>query len=260
LNQAYSNWEISEEDFQAPQEPLEESSHSLADAELNTSDLEQTSVANALSEDHNTQPHTDNKKLESSAAKETHTTTAKDSATEWVPASSIHASHQWPWTVTITLLILILLAQVLHHYRLPLAKDPLLGPQVQALYETLGQPLPRVADITRYTSTLTGMVSDPQSPGTLSLQAVIANQATDAQPYPWISIRLENRFGTPVGARIFKPEEYLTKAAKNQIMAAGVSESVRLAIVDPGQDAVGVKLDTCLPLSIGLRCSHEGQQ
>lgn len=256
FNEAYSNWDISEEDLHATQESIEETLELPNETELEVPLPQKAPTDQSASEINITQLHTRTTQLESSAANETATDTAKES----ISIPSVNTPRRWPWTTASILLILILLTQGLHHYRLSLAKNLLLGPQIQSLYEALGHPLPRFADITRYTSTLTGMVSDPQSPGTLSLQAVIANQATDAQPYPWISIRLENRFGTPVGARIFKPEEYLAKAAKNQIMAAGVSESVRLAIVDPGQDAVGVKLDTCLPLSTGLRCSHEGQQ
>ena len=274
LNQAYSNWELSPEDFQ---ERKEDSLHSLDESELEAHGLETPNFqalpvdnnAEEVSTEYKSSPsESGNTPIDSSTAaqldsKESpkifNNAVTADDTSKLIPTDSVNTTSDWPWTATSLVLILILLAQGLHHYRQTLATHPLLGPQVHALYAALGQPLPAPVDITRYTSTLTGMVSDPQLPGTLQLRAVIANQDTSAQPYPWISVRFENRFGNAVGARTFKPEDYLGIAIKDQLMAAGVSTSIALAIVDPGQDAVGIKIDTCLPLSTGLRCSHDNQ-
>ena len=274
FNQAYSNWDLSPEDFE---EKTEDSLHSIDERELeahglgtpNLQALPVDNKADEVSTEYKSSPsETENTPPSASAAPEldskesskiiNDTVTANDTSKPSTTASA-NTARYWLWTSTSLVLILILLAQVLHYYRQTLGNYPLLGPQVHALYASLGQPLPAPVDITRYTSTLTGMVSDPQSPGTLQLKAVIANQDTSAQPYPWISVRLENRFGSAVGARTFKPEEYLGTAIKDQLMAAGISTSIALALIDPGQDAVGVKIDTCLPLSTGLRCTHDNQ-
>ncbi len=270
FNQAYSNWDISAEDIEAtaddslhtvdenefetldPQtlladEPLPEADINQADTAVNAAHSIEASPLKSASED-STQPN--NNSMTADVPDEP----ALDSTT------TANKTRHWPWATLSTVLILAVVAQGIHHYRQQLASNPSIGTQVRAFYTALGYPLPPSADITLYSSNLSSMVSDPQSAGTLQLNASITNQATHAQPYPWVSIRLENRFGTPIGARTFKPEEYLDKALNETLMASGVTVPINLAIVDPGQDAVGVKIDTCLPLSTGLHCTHQGQQ
>ena len=274
FNQAYSNWDLSPEDFE---EKTEDSLHSIDERELEAHGLETPNLqtlpvdnkADEVSTEYKSSPsETENTPPAASAAPELDSkgstkifndAVTADDTSKLIPTNSVNTTSYWPWTATSLVLILTLLVQGLHHYRQTLGNYPLLGPQVHALYAALGQPLSAPVDITRYTSTLRGMVSDPQLPGTLQLKAVIANLGASAQPYPWISVRLENRFGNAVGARTFKPEEYLGTAIKDQLMATGISTSIALALVDPGQDAVGVKIDTCLPLSTGLRCTHDNQ-
>jgi predicted Zn finger-like uncharacterized protein len=274
LNQAYSNWDLSPEDFE---EKTEDSLHSIDERELEAHSLETPSFqalsvdnrADEVSTENKSSPSENgNTPLDTPALPELDSkgstkifndAVTADETSKPTPTASVNTARYWPWTVASLVLILIVLAQGFHHYRQTLANHPLLGPQVHALYTALGKPLSAPVDIKRYTSTLTGMVSDLQLPGTLQLKAVITNQDTSSQPYPWISVRLENRFGNAVGGRTFKPEEYLGTAIKDQLMAAGISTSIALALVDPGQDAVGVKIDTCLPLSTGLRCTHDNQ-
>ncbi|MGD9842553.1 MAG: DUF3426 domain-containing protein [Steroidobacteraceae bacterium] len=167
--------------------------------------------------------------------------------------------HHWPWAVTSILLGLGLAAQLLHHYRQDLSRHPSVGPQLTRLYAAVGQPLAPQWDINFYSIKQWGIVSDPQTTGTLRVRASVTNGAPFAQPYPLLQLSLEDRFGSNVGSRAFKPDEYLSNRAQaTRLLAAGESANIDLAIVDPGQDAVGFQFDTCLSLTSGLRCTHAG--
>ena len=270
FNQAYSNWDISAEDIEAT---ADDSLHSVDENELETFDPQTLLTDELLPEADINKANTAvnaTHSIEASPLKSgsenltqpNNTSTSDDAPKEPALDSTTTANktRHWPWATLSVALIFAITAQGVHHYRLQLASNPSIGTQVRSLYASLGHPLPPSADITRYSSTLSSMVSDLQSPSTLRLNASITNQADSAQPYPWLSIRLENRFGTPIGARTFRPEEYLDKAPHETLMASGVTVPINLAIIDPGQDAVGVKIDTCLPLSTGLHSTHQGQQ
>lgn len=167
-------------------------------------------------------------------------------------------SRRWPWVIASFMLMLVLAGQLIHHYRQDLARHPGFGPQLTGIYATLGQPLSPPWDLHFYNSKLWGIVSDPQSVSTLRVRASVTNSATFAQPYPWVQLSLEDRFGVRVGSRAFKPDEYLgNNAQATRLLAAGESANIDLAIVDPGQDAVGWHFDTCLPLTTGLHCTHD---
>ncbi len=165
---------------------------------------------------------------------------------------------RWPWAVASGVLALLLIAQVLHHSRATLARHPSFGPQLTRLYAALGQPLSPQWQLQAYSIKQWGIVSDPQTTGTLRVRASVTNGAAFAQPYPWLQLSLEDRFGAQVGARSFKPEEYLGNASQaTHLLAAGESANVDLAIVDPGADAVGFQFDSCLPVSAGMQCAHD---
>ncbi len=176
---------------------------------------------------------------------------------EEVLRTSPQQPRRWPWAFASMVLGLALVAQVLHHYRQQLARHPGYGPSLARLYAALGQPLTPQWDLSAYGIKQWGMVSDPQLPGTLRVRASVTNSAHFAQPYPLLQISLEDRFGSKVGSRAFKPGEYLGNAAQAaRLLAAGESANIDLAIVDPGETAVGFQFDTCLQSDAGLRCTH----
>jgi predicted Zn finger-like uncharacterized protein len=165
--------------------------------------------------------------------------------------------RRWPWLAASVLLGLGLGAQLLHHYRQALARHPSIGSEITRLYAALGQPLPPQWDLNFYSIKQWGIVSDPLNAGILRVRASVTNRAAYAQPYPLLQLSLEDRFGSNVGSRAFKPDEYLgSNAQATRLLAAGESANIDLAIVDPGQDAVGFQFDTCLALTTGLRCTH----
>lgn len=167
-------------------------------------------------------------------------------------------AKRWPWAVASTLLALLLIGQTLHHFRETLARHQSFGPQLSKLYAALGQPLAPQWQLQAYSIKQWGIVSDPQAADTLRVRASVTNGARFAQPYPLLQLSLEDRFGSQVGTREFKPEEYLASNTQaTRLLAAGESANVDLAIIDPGADAVGFQFDSCLLLNNRLQCSHD---
>lgn len=174
------------------------------------------------------------------------------------PFAHAQPARRWPWLIASTILSVMLIAQALHHSRESLARHPSFGPQLSKLYAAIGQPLTPQWQLQAYNIKQWGIVSDPQEPGTLRVRASVTNGADFAQPYPLLQLSLEDRFGGKVGARAFTPDEYLDSTAQaTRLLAAGEAANIDLAIVDPGQDAVGFQFDTCLLERGVVLCTHD---
>jgi hypothetical protein len=167
--------------------------------------------------------------------------------------------RRWPWLVASIGLLILLLGQSVHHARAALVRHPSIGPQITRLYAAIGQPLAPQWQLQAYSIKQWGIVSDPQEPGTLRVRASVTNGAVFAQPYPLLQLTLEDRFGGKVGTRLFKPGEYLSsQTLATRMLDANEAANVDLAIVDPGQDAVGFQFDTCLKIDPAhLQCTHD---
>jgi len=165
---------------------------------------------------------------------------------------------RWPLIAACIAMTLLLGFQIIHHYRQTLVRHPTFGPALKSFYAIFGKDLEPRWDINAYSIKQWGIVSDPQEPGVLRVRASIVNNAAFAQPYPLLKLTLEDRFGTHLGARAFKPVEYLPGAGSaTHLLDAGVAANVDLAIVDPGEEAVGFQFDSCLGNDSAMRCAHE---
>jgi predicted Zn finger-like uncharacterized protein len=166
--------------------------------------------------------------------------------------------RRWPWLIASAALSLLLITQAVNHARAALARHPSIGPQLSKLYAAIGQPLEPQWQLQAYSIKQWGIVSNPQEPGTLRVRASVTNGANFAQPYPLLHLSLEDRFGGQVGMRDFNPDEYLSsQTLATRLLGAGEAANIDLAIVDPGQEAVGFQFDTCLQLSGHLQCTHD---
>jgi len=178
--------------------------------------------------------------------------------------------RRWPWAIASVLAMLVLAAQVVHHFRTELARHPDVGPMLIKTYAALGLALTPHWLVDAYTIKQWGIVSDPQQPGILRMRASITNIAPFAQPYPLLRFTLEDRFGATVGQRDFRPEEYLTSRSQaTRLLPGNMATNIDLSIVDPGPDAVGFQLDSCLSdtqanaransraNSLAIRCAHD---
>jgi predicted Zn finger-like uncharacterized protein len=162
------------------------------------------------------------------------------------------------WRYLIAPLVLLLIAQWVHSYRATLARHPTIGEPLLSLYQTLGVPLTPNWDLHAYQIRQWGVISDPDSPGTLTVRASVTNLADFAQPYPLLKLVLEDRWGEQIRAREFEPTEYLDPTiSPNRMLSPGQQTNATIAIVDPGPDAEGFRFDVCLRGSGGTVCAEE---
>lgn len=170
----------------------------------------------------------------------------------------VNTHRAWSVTLGCVALGLLLMFQVVHHYRQSLVRHPAFGSVLKSVYGVFGSKLEPRWELGAYSIKQWGIVSDPQEPGILRVRASVTNNAAFAQPYPMLKLTLEDRFGTKIGARAFKPAEYLPTAANaTRLLESGTSADIDLAIVDPGEQAVGFQFDSCLGNDDAVRCAHE---
>lgn len=152
------------------------------------------------------------------------------------------------WGLGALLLAVVLAAQLTHHYRQELARDPFFGPPVRAIYARLGLPLASNWNPGAYELRQWGASDSAPTPdGRLTIRASLRNRAGFAQPLPLLRLELEDRYGATVARRDFEPREYLKDPAQaTRLLAAGAATEAEIAIVDASSDAVGYRLDVCL--------------
>jgi predicted Zn finger-like uncharacterized protein len=162
------------------------------------------------------------------------------------------------WGLGALLLALLLAAQLTHHFRQELARDPYLGPPVRALYAQLGMPLASNWNLAAFELRQWGAGgSAPTADGRLTIRASLRNRATFAQPMPLLRLELEDRFGGSVARRDFEPREYLKDPAQaTRLLARDASTEAEIAIVGAPAEAVGYRLDVCMRDETGaVRCA-----
>jgi predicted Zn finger-like uncharacterized protein len=158
------------------------------------------------------------------------------------------ASHRsLAWTVGTALLALLLFAQITHHYRAQLLRQPSFGPALRAVYERLGIPVSGAWDVNAYEIRQWGAADAARVDGQLNVRASVTNRASFAQPLPLLRLEIEDRFGEGVAIRDFEPREYLSDPARSsRMLAAGEAADAELDVVAPGSDAVGYRLNVCM--------------
>jgi hypothetical protein len=162
------------------------------------------------------------------------------------------------WSILAIPLALLLVAQVVHHNRSELARHPRLGTPLMSIYQSLGRKLTPDWNLHAYGVKQWGVVMDPSSPGTLKVRASIGNGARFSQPYPFLKLVLEDRWGDQVRAREFEPGEYLDPGVSpDRMLAPGQTTNATVSIVDPGPDAEGFRFDVCLRGRAGVVCAAD---
>lgn len=103
-------------------------------------------------------------------------------------------------------------------------------------------------------------VADPEHPGTLRITAEFRNDAAFAQPYPYLRVALEDRWGQRVASRDFTPSEYRRDHVSGRSMGAGERVQASVSLPDPGARADGFHVDLCLETqSEGRVCATEAR-
>jgi predicted Zn finger-like uncharacterized protein len=162
------------------------------------------------------------------------------------------------WATICAVFAITLLAQVIHHNRDALVRDPNFGNTVTRLYRVLGlNPNPNW-DLSAYQWDIYKVGLDPKLPDALRVVGSVANNASFAQPYPLGKLSLKDRWESPVGVRAFEPYEYLpSPEAADRLMAPKQRTNIEIVIADPGPDAVGYLIHACLEQDKKLACADE---
>ena len=177
-----------------------------------------------------------------------------DAMGEWMDEAQPQRPLGWAWTLGSVALLLVFAGQAVHHWREPLSRHPTLGPGVVSLYAALGLPFEPQLHVEAYSVTQ-GRVDAATTVGALRVSAVITNRTNTAQPQPLLQVTLEDRYGAPIGRRVFRPNEY-SNAPQAPLLAHG-SLPAAVEVADPGNEAVGFKLDVCLEAAGRLRCASD---
>jgi predicted Zn finger-like uncharacterized protein len=175
---------------------------------------------------------------------------------EPVDAADGFLSQRWPWVAGVAALALLFVLQVLHSERNDLVRNPTWGAAVARTYAFLGLSVLAPTDLTAYELRQLGAASDPNEANRLMLRASIVNRASYAQPFPFLRLSLQDRFGGTLGALDIAPADYLPGAGGTGLLEPGQRADALIRIVDPGAAAVGFELDVCLPAQGGVRCAN----
>ncbi|MBS0613387.1 MAG: DUF3426 domain-containing protein [Proteobacteria bacterium] len=156
--------------------------------------------------------------------------------------------HRGRWIAAAAALALLLAVQLVHRYREPLAQMPVVGAPLRSLYELAGHPIAARLNLAAFEIRPWGVTGDTSADGTLHVRASLINNGAEPQPYPLLRLKLEDRFGTRIGARDFQPAEYLHRAPQHAL-SPGERADLLIDILDPGKAAEGFELDVCEPRS-----------
>lgn len=83
----------------------------------------------------------------------------------------------------------------------------------------------------------------PGTAGALRITASFRNDAAWAQAWPDVVLTLSDIDGRPLGARAFRPAEYLGAEPPSALLDSGAGAVIRMDVLEPGPGAVGFAFD-----------------
>jgi len=149
----------------------------------------------------------------------------------------------WLWLSLSLLAAALLAAQYLFFFADVIGTDPGYRQWISRYCEVTGCELSPLQDLNKISSDQLMVYSHPEIPDALSVDAVLINEASFAQPFPSLVLRFENLQGEILAQRRFQPREYLPgDLADMTMMPARQPVKLKLELIDPGQDAVSYLL------------------
>ena len=146
-----------------------------------------------------------------------------------------------------------LLALVIHSQHGLLMRNAWLAPILRGAYGVFGVEAHPQWDLGAYRIIESSAAVD--TAGDLRVSLSFANEADFAQPYPLVRVSLEDRWGDEIGSLNLTPEEYLKDPANDRLLGPGGRTQGQATVGGPDRNAVGFRLDLCLPESGDrLRC------
>ena len=187
----------------------------------------------------------------------------RSSALDWLDG---HAEAEpvrrrtWPWAAAAGLMALTLAAQLIHAARSELAALPGVGPALIAAYATFGREVAPPVALAQYASLDLTAVAEPVTDehGWLIIETRVQNRGPKVQPYPYILIRIRDRWEETIAGRYFAPDEYVvTPQPDYSRMNVGSTVDAQFIIVDPGTDATGFELEFCARVDGAFVCDSQ---
>ena len=154
-------------------------------------------------------------------------------------------------------LTLLLAAQFIHQERDSLAANPRWGSAVRTVYDGLGAQVFPTWDLQDYEIRAFNAVAGAGQDPVLEVNARVAIIGKRPVGYPLVRLTLNDVWAGPVAEGVFVPDEYLTEAQarESSLLVPGTRLPVQIRVPDPGPNALGYKVDVCLPQRHGtIRC------
>ena len=152
--------------------------------------------------------------------------------------------RRWVWGLTALIAAGLLVYQLgwQHFERLALYEP--LRPWYASLCDMAGCELPPLRAVDKIKSRELVVRSHPDQDNALLLEVTILNEAGFDQPYPAIALSFSNLNNDIVAQRVFQPADYLGDSeTASQPLPAGQGRRIRLALRDPGKDAINYRID-----------------
>jgi predicted Zn finger-like uncharacterized protein len=180
---------------------------------------------------------------------------------DWLPPIATSEERRtWPWAAGTAAAALLLVGQLVHHYRSELVTVPAFGPVLSLVYAGLGAEILPAVDLDQYDLLDLTAVAQPsgEDQGWLVIETRVHNSGPNVQPYPYILVRLLDRWEDTIAARYFAPEEYgLTSIRDASRMNIGSTLDAQFIIMDPGPSATGFELELCAKSQNGFECESD---
>ena len=152
------------------------------------------------------------------------------------PAPARRRVGEW---VALVVLGLLLAVQLFLAQRTQLAADARWRPLVQAICDVAGCSVPAWREPGAFAMLARDVIAVPGRPGVLRVQASIRNDARWPQPWPVLALTLSDMTGKPLGARRFRPADYLGDASRAGEIAPGQASQIAFDVVEPAPGVVG---------------------
>jgi predicted Zn finger-like uncharacterized protein len=180
---------------------------------------------------------------------------------DWLPdVVDVRRPRTVLWSCISAVLVLALGGQLAHQYRGSLILVPELGPFIESAYAALGQEVSPTVDLDQYELVDLTTVAESTDNGQnwLIIESRILNAGPKAQPYPYIFVRLLDRWGDTIAGRYFSANEYtLSEDTDFSRMTVGSRIDVQFLILDPGPSATGFELELCTKVERGFLCESD---
>ena len=153
---------------------------------------------------------------------------------------AVVTQRRWPWVMVACILSLALLAQLGFYQRRALLAHDDSRKVLEWSCGLLHCRLPLREDLARLKVLDSDVKPHPRTKGALLITASLRNEASFAQNYPIVEVKLLDKASRAVALRRFAPASYLGDA---DAIAAGIGANASLPIVfeviDPGANASG---------------------